>query len=99
MASTESPKAKEIPTAPTYDPAKVTLPQPMKTRTNVPRNSAAYFFAGFSLVSMGISVGFSLSMPFGSIPSCLRMLDYCLSDFFVEAYNAFQRFYCHQCPE
>src|SRR3990170_5205929 len=67
MASTESPKAKEIPTAPTYDPARTMLPQPMKTRTNVPRNSAAYFFAGFSSVSVGGSDGFWLSVPFDSI--------------------------------
>ena len=44
MARTERPKAKEIPTKPMFFPAITALPQPMKTRTNVPMSSAMYFF-------------------------------------------------------
>src|SRR5580692_5111801 len=44
MASSDSPKAAEMPAKPIWLPANTALPTPPKTRTNVPTSSAKYLF-------------------------------------------------------
>jgi hypothetical protein len=56
IANRESPKANEMPAKPILSPAKTALPQPPKTSTKVPINSAIYRFMEPLMIKTAIDI-------------------------------------------